>query len=913
MLRTGRRRSRTRDQIAFRTLACRPGGVSSCSSRSSPSDGERRETTEARPPAAGRAPRALTRGPKGPPAAGARPLLGRRRGRRRTQRTAVPADAASPRRPPRPLEPTIASRRPTRRRPKACRSSRSRSRQPPRLERRRAVVPPREARPPLQGREPRERRPRALGLRLLRRHRGRHDRATTRGVILRFLVRERPNIKAIEFEGNDEIENDKLNEAIEVKAEHDPERARGPPQRPEDQGRLRREGLLPRRRRSTQVEPQRDNEVDRQVQDHRARAGHRSPHHVHRQRQRLRRRAPRRRCRPARRRVLLLRLRRPVPPGRLRARRPHDQRPLLRQGLPERADRHAARDAHARSRGHRDHDPHPRGPALQDPPAPASTSATTTATRSSRSAAAARSAQMVRAQPRRLLQPRRARRRTSRRSARSTATPATPTSRPSPRPSSIRSRTRSTSSSRSAADRSSTSSASRSRATPRRATRCIRREMEIERASSSARRSSRISKRRIMALGYFERVDVSTEQGSTPEQININFEIGEQPDRHVPGRRRLLEHRELHRDRADPAGEPVRQRAVARAPGADLRAPSARQHSLLRAVLPRLRLVDVSVELYDQLLHLPGLRAALARRLAHVRLRAHRSRGSASAHGHGASTTRSTRSRSTRSSAATSGFVSVFQRLPLANLFNDGRTISLRPALTYDTRNNRLFPSSGVFLPGVDRARDVARSAARSSSSATASSGASTTRSSADRAAGLGFILKLNNEVGVITSPIARACRSSRASSSAASSTSAAIRLRSSARACRSTRRSTERAADPERREHRRQPRVLPEPRARVPDHRQGRHPRRRLHRRRQRVEPREAVLPDDARAAVLDASYSPCFNAPAASATSARRGGFGIRWFSPLGPLRFEWGFPLKPLPYEESSVFEFTIGNFF
>jgi outer membrane protein insertion porin family len=40
---------------------------------------------------------------------------------------------------------------------------------------------------------------------------------------------------------------------------------------------------------------------------------------------------------------------------------------------------------------------------------------------------------------------------------------------------------------------------------------------------------------------------------------------------------------------------------------------------------------------------------------------------------------------------------------------------------------------------------------------------------------------------------------------------------------------------------------------------------------------------------------------------------GFGIRWFSPLGPLRFEWGFPFKPLPYEETNVFEFTIGNFF
>ena len=40
---------------------------------------------------------------------------------------------------------------------------------------------------------------------------------------------------------------------------------------------------------------------------------------------------------------------------------------------------------------------------------------------------------------------------------------------------------------------------------------------------------------------------------------------------------------------------------------------------------------------------------------------------------------------------------------------------------------------------------------------------------------------------------------------------------------------------------------------------------------------------------------------------------GFGIRWFSLRGPLRFEWGFPLNRLSYEESSVFEFTIGNFF
>ncbi|MCB9728318.1 MAG: outer membrane protein assembly factor BamA [Deltaproteobacteria bacterium] len=40
---------------------------------------------------------------------------------------------------------------------------------------------------------------------------------------------------------------------------------------------------------------------------------------------------------------------------------------------------------------------------------------------------------------------------------------------------------------------------------------------------------------------------------------------------------------------------------------------------------------------------------------------------------------------------------------------------------------------------------------------------------------------------------------------------------------------------------------------------------------------------------------------------------GFGFRWQSPVGPLRFEWGFPLKPKKGEDPMVFEFTIGNSF
>jgi outer membrane protein insertion porin family len=40
---------------------------------------------------------------------------------------------------------------------------------------------------------------------------------------------------------------------------------------------------------------------------------------------------------------------------------------------------------------------------------------------------------------------------------------------------------------------------------------------------------------------------------------------------------------------------------------------------------------------------------------------------------------------------------------------------------------------------------------------------------------------------------------------------------------------------------------------------------------------------------------------------------GFGFRWNSPIGPLRFEWGIPLNRQAGEDPIVFEFTIGNFF
>jgi outer membrane protein insertion porin family len=40
---------------------------------------------------------------------------------------------------------------------------------------------------------------------------------------------------------------------------------------------------------------------------------------------------------------------------------------------------------------------------------------------------------------------------------------------------------------------------------------------------------------------------------------------------------------------------------------------------------------------------------------------------------------------------------------------------------------------------------------------------------------------------------------------------------------------------------------------------------------------------------------------------------GVGVRWLSPVGPLKIDWAYNIEPEPDEDSSKFEFTIGTFF
>jgi arginine/lysine/ornithine decarboxylase len=58
---------------------------------------------------------------------------------------------------------------------------------------------------------------------------------------------------------------------------------------------------------------------------------------------------------------------------------------------------------------------------------------------------------------------------------------------------------------------------------------------------------------------------------------------------------------------------------------------------------------------------------------------------------------------------------------------------------------------------------------------------------------------------------------------------------------------------------------------------------------------------------------FDPCFRFPDSIVYGIRKSvGFGFRWFSPIGPLRFEWGFPLRTLDAApDPVVFEFSIGS--
>jgi outer membrane protein insertion porin family len=439
----------------------------------------------------------------------------------------------------------------------------------------------------------------------------------------------------------------------------------------------------------------------------------------------------------------------------------------------------------------------------------------------------------------------------------------------------------------------------------------LRREMEIEEGQLFSETKLEDSKRRVMALGYFERVDVSTQQGSGPDKIIINVEVAERPT----GTFQVG------------AGFSSIENFIATAQVQQANLFGNGQSLALQAQVSGLRqLISVrfyepyffdsdwssSIELYDQLYIFPDF--------------SRRSLGGSLTFGYAlvqpwlrlSVTTTAQHDKVDTNQVntffgSTSGFISVFSRLPLANLFNDGRTISVRPAITYDTRDNRLFPTSGIFAQASTEIADTVTGSEIEFIRNRVTGRFYYPLFGQTGQPGSGFVLKLNTEFGFITSP-----RSEGVPIFARFFLGGILDVRGYRLRTIGPRLPLNQSLD-----------------VNAPPINNGANIGGNL----QAYSNLEFEFPIIDKVGIRGVTFvdmgnawnteeqfckttpapqfskvvSPCFRFPESLGYLRTSTGFGIRWFSPLGPLRFEWGFPLMRLPYEESYVFEFTIGNFF
>jgi outer membrane protein insertion porin family len=428
--------------------------------------------------------------------------------------------------------------------------------------------------------------------------------------------------------------------------------------------------------------------------------------------------------------------------------------------------------------------------------------------------------------------------------------------------------------------------------------RVIRRELEIQEGQLYSETGVEISRKRVMALGYFDRVDVTKEAGSTPDRVNLYFEIAEKPT----GTFQIG------------AGFSSIESFIATAQIQQANLFGNGQSLALQAQVSGLRQI-ISLRFFEQLYIFPnfarrsvGGSLTFGYALVQPWLRLSLT-GTAEYDTVDTSSTTFFGGLSTTSTV----YSGLFQKLPLANLFNAGLTISLRPTLILDTRDNRLFPTSGVYVQASTelasalwgsqveywRHRFVGRFYYPLGGSIPGQPGS-------------GFVIKLNTEVGYISSPSPFGVPIYQRFFLGGILDIRGFLLRSIG-----PRLPLNSSLDPN------SPPITNganiggnleafmnlELEFPILD----------------KVGIRGVVFFDAGNAwntedqfckttpaPQLDPLIQPCFSAASLGLlrTSA---GVGIRWFSPLGPLRFEWGFPLYRLTYEQPYDFEFTIGNFF
>jgi outer membrane protein insertion porin family len=431
----------------------------------------------------------------------------------------------------------------------------------------------------------------------------------------------------------------------------------------------------------------------------------------------------------------------------------------------------------------------------------------------------------------------------------------------------------------------------------------IRREMQIAEGVLFSESKLETSKRLITALGFFERVDVSTEEGSAPDRININIEVAEkstgtfQVGAGFSSVENFILTAQVQQANFFGNGQSVSLQA---------QVSSLRQSVNIRYFEPYFldTKFSMATDLYDQLRVYPDF--------------SQHTRGGSITFGHPLTMPPYLRASlsytaeydevstaTTTTLFGTSTAVSIFQRLPLRNLFTSGFTSSLRPALTYDTRDNRLFATSGIYLQGsAELASPVFGSQNQFLRYRAIGS--------FYYPIGLGFVLKVNTNLGVVTSPLDAGVPIFARFFLGGILDLRGFRLRTIG-----PRLPLTQSLDPNS-----QPIPNGAPIGGNLSYYQNVETEFPII---EKVGIRGVVFTDLGNAWNLEQVYcsaakgaanpttDPCFHGFDSLIQMRASWGFGIRWFSPLGPLRFEWGFPFNPLPFEEHSVFEFTIGNFF
>jgi outer membrane protein insertion porin family len=430
----------------------------------------------------------------------------------------------------------------------------------------------------------------------------------------------------------------------------------------------------------------------------------------------------------------------------------------------------------------------------------------------------------------------------------------------------------------------------------------VRRELLITEGQLYSETGIEDSRKRVLALGFFERVDVSTEKSALPDVVDLYFEVAERPTgtfqigAGFSSIESFIATAQIQQANLFGRGQSLSLQA---------QVSGLRQLINIRFFEPYLFGTDWSgsVDLYDQLrifdsfsqtstggqltVGYPIIAPWLLR--ANVTYTAEQVKVTTTQGG---------------TFLGTSAALTFFQRLPLANLFNAGFLSSLRFSLVYDSRDNRLFPTNGIFLQGSTEVADKTLGSENEFIRH---------RLNARFYYNLGnnWVLKSNTEWGHVSSP-----RESGVPIFARFFLGGIFDVRGYRLRSLGPRLPLTANLDPNSNLIRNGANIggnmqlysnfeLEFPIL-------------------EKVGIRGVVFFDAGNAFNLESLYCDAASGGGALATvvsPCNRNllklrtsyGTGIRWFSPLGPLRFEWGFPINRLSYEESSVFEFTIGNFF